>query len=61
MTADDARREAWDAANRRRTTRQNSEQLYNRAQLAVLRQVVSRLLPDGEASFWRLVREEIER
>lgn len=59
MTADDAKREAWDAA--RQKGGPMAAVLLDQTQFSVLRQIVSRLLPDGEAGFWLLVKEEIER
>lgn len=34
---------------------------FSEAQMNVMRTLLSRLLPDGEVGFWRLVEEEVKK
>jgi hypothetical protein len=59
---DAAKRAAWRAALTLAKDHRNvAAAVHDRAELAVLRRVVSRLLPDGEAGYWRLVEEELRK
>ena len=53
---------AWLAARALTGGNQNlASSVVRAAELAVMRRLLARLLPEGEEGYWQLVKEEIER
>jgi len=59
-----ARRAAYDACRDQwewYTPRETIDDAFRDVEMQVVRTLLSRLLPDGEVGFWRLVEEEVRR